>query len=102
MFNVAPEGKMGQRDAARLVPTGTCTFRRAPPPPPLPLTWAQGHMAALDGLRLVALAAPAALTAFAHYLPLLDTFPAARRALRPDRQTDRQTVRGGVGADGVP
>lgn len=65
----------------------------APPPPSLTRT--EGHVATLDGLRLVPLAAPTTLAAFAYHLPLLDAFPAARRALRPDRQTDSQGWIGG-------
>lgn len=65
----------------------------APPPPSLTRT--EGHVATLDGLRLVPLAAPTTLAAFAYNLPLLDAFPAARRALRPDRQTDSQGWIGG-------
>lgn len=72
------------------------------PPPPPPLTRTEGHVAALDGRRLLALAAPAALAAFANHLPLLDAFPAARRALRPDRQTDRQTSAMGPGEPAHP
>lgn len=81
-----------------MVPTGASSLSRPPPllaPPPPSLTRTEGHVATLDGLRLVPLAAPTTLAAFAYNLPLLDAFPAARRALRPDRQTDSQGWIGG-------